>query len=38
MPGLRYLATTGLDPLVHAELRLTTDWRVKPGNEALAAA
>jgi hypothetical protein len=25
--------TTGLDPVVHAEIRLIMDCRVKPGND-----
>ena len=34
-PGLRFflLVTTGLDPVVHVELRLIMDCRIKSGND-----
>jgi hypothetical protein len=35
MTGLRYLVTTGLDPVVDAELQLTMDWRIKSSNDDL---
>jgi hypothetical protein len=28
-----FRVTTGLDPVVHADVRLTMDCRVKPGND-----
>jgi hypothetical protein len=32
---LFFLVTTGPDPVVHADLRLTMDCRIKSGNDEL---
>jgi hypothetical protein len=33
MPCRLRLVTTGLDPVVHAEVRLSMDCRIKSGND-----
>jgi hypothetical protein len=33
--GPLFIVTTGLDPVVHANLRLTMDCRIKSGNDEL---
>jgi hypothetical protein len=33
-PAISSFVTTGLDPVVHAEVRLSMDCRIKSGNDA----